>query len=116
MPVIKVWCLPASQTEDNLRDLHKAIVKAVVAQTELGLKDENDMTCLFPPDQMQYGLGAEVIVEVLGLFTKPARTWEVKQLLAERLGDAVKVLYPNAKVEVFVSTFNQNEDGFWSSE
>ena len=116
MPVIKVWCLPASQTEENLRELHKAIVKTVVARTELGLKDENDMTCLFPPDQMQYGLGSEVIVEVSGLFMKAERTWDVKQLLAEALGDAVKALYPNAKVEVFVTTFNQKEDGFWSSE
>ena len=116
MPVIKVWCLPASQTEDNLRELHKAIVKTVVARTELGLKDENDMTCLFPPDQMQYGLGSEVIVEVSGLFTKPERTWEVKQLLAEAMGDAVKALYPKAKVEIFVSSFNQNEDGFFVSD
>lgn len=116
MPVIKVWCLPEHQTEQKLRDLHVAIVKAIVGQKELGLKSESDMTCLFPPDQMQYGLGSEIIVEVSGLFAKSERTWEVKQLVAERLGNAVRTLYPESKVEVFVSTFNQHSDGFWSSE
>src|SRR3989344_1760893 len=116
MPVIKVWCLPASQTEDDLRRLHQTIVTAVVSVPELKLKDENDMTCLFPPDQMQYGLGSEVIVEVSGLFAKRNRTPQVKRRLAKKLGEAVKGLYPNAKVECFVNTFTPSQNGFWSSE
>ena len=74
------------------------------------------MTCLFPPDLMHYGLGSEIIVEVSGLFAKPERTVAVKQRLARSLGEAVKNLYPNAKVECFVSTFNQHKDGLWSSD
>ena len=115
MPVIKVWCLPA-QNEAQLRELHQTIVAAVISVSELKLKDENDMTCLFPPDQMQYGLGSEVIVEVTGLFAKRNRTPQIKKRLAKRLGEAVKGLYPNAKVECFVSTFNPKPEGFWSSD
>jgi len=81
-----------------------------------GLKDETNMTNLFPPDQMQYGLGSEIIVEVSGLFVKPERTFEVKQLLGSTLGEAIKALYPKAKVEVFVITFNQEQDAFWVSK
>jgi hypothetical protein len=116
MPVIKVWCLPPGQTEDDLRRLHQRIVAAVVSVKELALKDETQMTCLFPPDQMVYGLGAEIIVEVTGLFAHPNRAWLVKQDMARALGIALKILYPAAKVECFVTTFNQHQEGFWTSE
>jgi hypothetical protein len=116
MPVVKVWCLPSGQSEEALNTLHQAIVKAVVSVKELGLKDETNMTNLFPPDQMQYGLGSEIVIEVSGLFVKPERTTTVRTLLARKLGMAVKNLYPEAKVEVFVNTFNQNDGGFWVSD
>ena len=48
MPIIKIWCLPSNQTEQDLNRLHQAIVNAVVGVPELGLKDETEMTCLFP--------------------------------------------------------------------
>lgn len=114
MPVIKVWCLPADQSEEKLNDLHQSIVSAVISIPELGLKDENDMTCLFVPDLMSYGLGEEIIVEISGLFEKPERTDEVRQRLAENVGSNVKKLYPDAKVECFVSSFNPI-NGFWTS-
>jgi hypothetical protein len=113
MPVIKIWCLPQSK-ESQLRKLHKAIVSAVVGITELGLTSENDMTVLFVPDMMKYGLGTEIIIEVTGLFPKPERTSGVIQKLAEQLGMAVRNLYPAAKVECFVQQFNPVV-GFWSS-
>jgi hypothetical protein len=112
MPVIKVWCL-AKQSERKLRTLHKAIVEASIIQ--LGLKDENDITVLFPADMMSYGLGREIVIEVGGLFEKPERTIQVKQSLAYRLGSAVKKLYPAAKIECFVQSFNPSQ-GFWSSD
>lgn len=101
MPVIKVWCLP-SQTEEQLRAMHKSIVAAVVAVPELGLKDETEMTTLYPPDLMAYGLGTEIIVEVTGLFEGPKRTDEVRQRLAEGLGKAIRTFFPDALVECFV--------------
>ena len=116
MPVIKVWCLPADQTEDDLRTLHQMIVEAVISVRELGLKDQNDMTVLFPTDMMRYGLGEEIIVEI-EMFEKPERLSEVKQRLAQNIGMAVKMRYPKAKVESGpVKTFRPEMDGFWSSE
>lgn len=116
MPFIKVWCLPAGQTEDSLRQLHQRIVAGVIAVPELGLRSEKDMTCLFLPDLMRYGLGEEIIVEVAGLFEKPERTPEVRNRLAQSIGEWVKALYPEAMVEVFVHPFNQNISGFWKSD
>jgi hypothetical protein len=115
VPVIKVWCLPSGQSEEDLKHLHQEIVKAVLSVTELGLHDQSDMTCLFPPDLMKYGLGEEIIIEIGGLFEKPERTQEVRQRLAENVGKAVKDLYPKAKVECFISSFDPRQ-GFWTSE
>jgi hypothetical protein len=115
MPVIKLWCLPAGQTEEQLNRLHKAIVKSVVSISELGLNGEEDMTCLFVPDLMSYGLGEEIIVEIGGLYGKPERTEKVKQSLAKSVGVSVKELYPSAKVECFVSSFDPKQ-GFWVSD
>lgn len=114
MPIIKVWCLPANQSEEDLRKLHKTIVAAVIGVSELGLKDQNDMTCLFPPDLMKYGLGEEIIIEVTGLFDKPERTDEVRQKLAKSIGEGVQALYPDAKIECSVEVMNPTK-GFWTS-
>ena len=116
MPVIKVWCLPADQTQEGLEQLHKNIVAAVEAVPELGLQGEKEMTCLFPPDLMHYGLGSEIIVEVTGLFEKPERTPEVRNRLAQNIGERVKALYPKAMVEVFVYPFNPTISGFWKAD
>lgn len=116
MPVIKVWCLPDQEGEHKLRILHQSIVAGVVAIPELGLQNQNDMTCLFPPDQMQYGLGEEIIVEVTGLFEKPERTPGVRNRLAQSIGERVKALYPKTMVEVFVYPFDQNINGFWKAD
>ncbi|MBU4216458.1 hypothetical protein L6270_01100 [Candidatus Parcubacteria bacterium] len=115
MPVIRVWCLPPSQSEKALNRLHRAIVKAVVSISELGLKDENDMTCLFVPDLMAYGLGEEIIVEIVGLLEKPGRNEMVRQRLARRVGKCIKKLYPGANVASSISTIGPNQ-GYWESE
>jgi len=114
MPVIKVWCLPVELHKKDFNELHQAIVGAVVSVPELGLRDQNDMTCLFPPDRMAYGLGEEIIVEISGLFEKPERTDEVRQRLAGRVGTAVSKLFPGAKVECFVQVHKPSQ-GFWTS-
>lgn len=115
MPILKIWCLPKS-SEEELNKLHKSLVKAITDIEELGLKDENDITMLFPPDMMSYGLGTEIIAEVSCLFEKPERTLEVRKRLAESIGKAIVQLYPNAKVECFVYTFDPIIQGFWSSK
>jgi len=115
MPVIKTWCLPQME-ESDLNQLHNAIVSAVVSIEELGLKNESDITNLFVPDLMEYGLGTEIVVEVCGLFIKPERTQDVRNRLAEVVGKAVKNLFPNAKkVECLIYPFDPVVSGFWSS-
>ena len=114
MPVIKVWCLPPGQSEDDLNRLYQNIVEAAVSVTELGLRGGKDITCLFPPDLMQLGLGEEIIIEIGGLFQKPERTPEVRQRLARSVGESVKRLYPKAMVECFVRTIDPSQ-GFWTS-
>ncbi len=113
MPVIKLWCLPRLE-ESKLREIHKTVVSAVVGIEELGLKGENDMTVLFPPDMMSYGLGTEVIVEIL-IFDKPERTEEVQNRLAEAVGLAIQEHLPEAKLEVFIDPFDRKKKGFWTS-
>jgi phenylpyruvate tautomerase PptA (4-oxalocrotonate tautomerase family) len=114
MPVIKVWCLPKSE-EEKLNQLHQSIVQAVVSVEELGVKSEKDITCLFPTDMMEYGLGTEIIVEVTGLYEKPDRTDEVRQRLAERIGQAVQEQFPGTKlIECFVYPFKPSQ-GVWTS-
>lgn len=112
MPVIKVWCLPEIP-EDHLKKLHKDIVATVLSIEELGLR-ANSVTCLFPPDMMRYGLGEEIIIEVTGLFEMPQRTKAVRQALAEALGKTVESMFPVARIECFIVSFNPAQ-GFWTN-
>ena len=116
MPIIKVWCLPGGQSENKLRLLHQEIVAGVVEISELGISNEKQITCLFPPDLMSYGLGEEIIVEVTGLFSKPERTREVRNKLAKSIGQRVKKLYPNSMVEVLVYPFTQDVNSYWKAD
>lgn len=113
MPVIKVWCLPKS-TEDDLRNLHKSIVSAVVKIKELRLSNENDMTVLFPQDMMNYGLGQVIIIET-SLFRKPERSVQVLQRLAKNIGEAIKNFYPDALIESSIESTTPEKEGFWTS-
>lgn len=115
MPIIKVWCLPANESEEKRQFLYRAILNAIMGIEQVRLKSEKDITCLFPPDLMAYGQGEEIIVEIGGLFPSSERTPEVRQYLAAKVGGMVKELYPGSKVECFVSTFEPSQ-GFWSSE
>jgi hypothetical protein len=112
MPVIKIWCLPEC-AEEKLTQIFKSIVSAVEGVPELGLKGERSMTVLFPKDMMEYGLGTEIIIEVTGLVDKPERTREVRNRLAEQLGQVIKSNFPKAMVECYVYPFNPSL-GFWT--
>lgn len=113
MPIIKLWCLPEME-EKKLNLIHQSIVGVIKSISEFGIKDEKDMTVLFPKDMMLYGLGTEIIIEVTGLFEKPERTYNVRQRLAKDLGEAIYKFFPEALVECFISSFNPDQ-GFWSS-
>src|SRR4030042_1049221 len=113
MITIKAWCLP-STSEDKLNDLHKAIVKAGVSISELGVKDENDMICLFPADLMKYGLGKEIIVEIDNVPDVPRKSLMVRIQLAPRVGERVLCLYPDARIECSAEEVKPSS-GRWSS-
>ncbi len=113
MPIVKVWCLPDGLTEDDLRAIHKSIVAEAVGQ-DVGIKDETMMTVLFPPDMMKYGLGSEIIIEVLtGLFVRRGLGADAREKFAKAMVRAVKKLYPKPMVECFIYPFQQ-EDGFYN--
>jgi hypothetical protein len=115
MPNIKMWCLPQDLSEERLREIHKAVVKAVVDIKELGIRGEQDMITLFPPDMMKYGAGTEIIIEVGELFDKPERTPQVRQRLATSLGETVKAMFPDAKVVCKLDPPFDPKQGYWVS-
>jgi hypothetical protein len=106
MPVVRVSCLPADLTEEQLRDIHKSIVAEAMAMPEFGIKDERHMTVLFPPDMMSYGLGSEIIIEVLsGAFDRFDLGIDSKEKFARAMVRAVKKLHPEPMVECFIHPF-----------
>ena len=113
MPVIKVWCLPKS-SERKLKKVYKCIIEAVKSVIELGLKDDESITILFPTDMMKYGLGEEIIVEVTGLLVRTEHAREARQLLAKAIGTVIKDLYPKAMIECFVFSYDHTQ-GFWTN-
>lgn len=115
MPVIEVWCLP-EQMQYQLRALHKGVVESVVSVEALGLKDETQMTTLFPLDAMHYGLGTIIILKTWGLISKPERTLEVRERLAEQLGRRISGFFPEAKVESFVLGWGSDQDVLWCTD
>ena len=103
MPVVRVSCLPWNLTEDNLRDIHRSIVAGAVSVPEVGVKDEKTMTVLFPPDMMEYGLGSEIIVEVIsGTFGEKNLEDDVLKRFSNAMVLAVKKFHPQAMVECFI--------------
>ncbi|KKR65633.1 MAG: hypothetical protein UU06_C0014G0011 [Parcubacteria group bacterium GW2011_GWB1_40_5] len=111
MPVVKVWGLPADISEDTLRAIHKSIVAATMSVEEFGVTDEKSMTTLFPKDMMTYGLGTEIIIEVLSRRSAKVRP-VTRDRLAAILVSAVCPFFPDAMVECLILPFRE-EDGFF---
>lgn len=111
MPVIKIWCLPKNIPEERLKTLRNAIVASVESIAELGLAGKNAVTVLFPKDLMEYGLGEEIIAEVV-IFIKPERTDEVRARLAENIGQILHGYFPCAMIECFIHP-HERSAGFW---
>lgn len=115
MPVVKVWCLPPIMKEEQLRELHQAIVAAAVSVPEVGVIDEKTMTTLFPKDMMEYGPGTEIVIEVIsGAFEARSLDASVRNRFAESMVRAVKKFFPAAMVECFILPFNR-EYGFFQA-
>lgn len=115
MVVVKVWCLP-KLTEKRLKELHMAIVDVVALDVfkAFDVKNENDMVCLFPPDMMTYGLGSEIVVEVVASENKDI-TADLQGRLIARLGATVRLQFPKAKVICFIQSISSSQR-FWTSD
>lgn len=63
--------------------------------------------------------GRDIAVVVNDLFEnptgKPLRTAEIRQRLAQSLGEVVRRLCPRSSVEVKVHKLRLNDDGYWKS-
>ncbi len=122
MILIKFWCLPAEQSEKQLNQIHRAIVEVAVTFRSLGIKREK-VVCLSLSGLVSYNLDQKIIIEVSGLrdseasglYRKPEQIKDEKQRLAKSIGRFVKNLYPEARVECFISTLDP-EQGFWISD
>jgi len=78
---------------------------------EFGVTDEKSMTTLFPKDMMVYGLGTEIVIEVLS--RRSSRVQSITRArLAMVLVSAVCEFFPKAMVECLVLPFSE-EDGFY---
>lgn len=113
MTIVKVWGV-ATLERDYLCMLHIMIANAVESVSELELKEKDATTILFPAISVSRGSGDEIVVEVTG-FSKKLCSSETCQKLAEKLGIIIATVYPNRKIECFVSPFSQI-DGYWTSD
>ncbi len=113
MPIVRLWSLP-DVPKPVLEQIREAIRVAVLGIPELGLHRKEDVSVLAPSDQMNDGLAREILVEVVDLFEKPERTYEVRMRLAEALGNAVRTFFLKAKIECAIRPFDPRL-GYWSS-
>lgn len=100
-PVVKVWCLPHDQPEQDYNKLHAAIVDVVV-ETNFGVHHQNDMIVLMPMDLMKKGLGEEIVVEISFYKVKPPSDSGCFRVLYN-VCRVVKELYPDAYVQGEIS-------------
>ncbi len=115
MLIIKIWCLPANQLESCLRALHQQIVDGVVQIPELNYKDENDIFVLFPTDQMSYGLGCQILVEISTIGEWLPTDTFYRERLAGNVCTAIKNKYKKAKVYVKVNPSGGSPERSWFS-
>jgi len=111
MPVLIVYGMPANVGLDGLLFSMKNTVAVVLHIAP------DEVSVFFPTDLVKEGLGEELICLVEGLFKKPERTLEIRRLMAESIrqilvGFARDCLPQCKKVEVIVSRFDQDVDGF----
>ena len=119
MSIIRVSCLP-NMSEKELRVLFESIVLATEAVSDLHIKKgegRNLFTVLFPPDSMRYGLGLDVVIEVIGLEELADITPATRRQLSSCLVSAVAQHCPaeiTRKIKCFVFPWDMNSSEFAS--
>ncbi len=113
MLTVKVYNLPQTR-EDELMELHKAIVDSVRSIPQLGIEDQGQMMTLFPEDMMYFGSGTTILVEIIGLSRNPSH-YEHRDLLVENVGKVVSSKFATAQVICMVSSFTYEQGGYWKN-
>ena len=114
MLTIKIWCLPQMK-EAKLRNVHLTLVSLATSMKELPCTNERDLLVLFPSDLMTYGLGTEILVEISGLEKDERQDWLFREKVAEKFGQAILQLFPQARVIARVTEFLPRSST-WDSE
>jgi len=110
-PIVKMFCLPADLSEERLKELHHNIVAIMMGLVE-GVRSEDDLLVLFIPDMMKYGLGKDILVEIvlpIGSSFSPLLPRSVSRNITNTLID----MFPTANVNCLIG-FSDASDGFWS--
>ena len=101
----------------NIDSIEKAIIGVVTGMKELDLTQE-DISFSFLVDPTIVSRKIPIIVIVELLFEKKERTFEVRERLANELGQAIKLTISGwrymAGIEVAVKRFDPKKDGFYS--
>lgn len=85
------------------------IIQRVTASVlELKLAS-TQVTVFFSPDLLLEDQGEEIIVTVTGLFIKPERTEEVRNILAKKLALIIKNYFRGAMVECLIIPFDPQQ-------
>ena len=114
MPLVKLYGIPNSFSQQGLTDLRQA-VKEKVAEVEPLQLTPDQVYVAFHADMLQEGLGEKVVVVICGLNEKPERTEAVRNHLAQTVGERVKTFFPESQVGVIIET-RDPRSGFWASE
>lgn len=112
-PKITVSLLPPELKEYELQTLDQNIVAVFVSIDAFGVKNEDDMIVLFPPDSMKKGLGSTIVVEIVDI-PNTQRAYRVN--LAESVGKLLKDQFSQAYIECVVRGGGRWYDECWSSK
>ena len=111
MPVVYVFGLPSELTSDDIEKLYRELDATLTSIKECLRSGE--AVFFFPPDRMALDLGKEIVVRVEGLnITEPEVP--IRDGVAAKLGEVVKVRFPEALVMVYVIPYDF-QWGRWSS-
>ena len=117
MPHIVIYNLSISDFKgERIEKIEKAVKGAILDISELELTND-DVSYSFPKDPTITSDAISVVIIVKLLFDKPRRTFEVRQRLAQKIGEAFKSAVKwrkLAKIEVAIERFNPEKDGFYS--
>lgn len=106
MPVLIVYGIPNDEEQDKLELFSEMLISYFCSMEEFQLK-KDQVSCFFPTDRMNKGLGEEIIIFVEGLFRKKERTEEVRRQLADMLCGVAKTSFPRARTECFVKPYDE---------